>query len=96
MPFLSLEHSHHNPSLKHHCLPAWIPLACKDPPFPTNAQPFPVHLPLRSSAMPVRLTQARAPPPPRFQMRRELLLVGPQSYAPQIASLACPAGSGHL
>lgn len=43
-----------------------------------------------------RLTQARAPPPPRFQTRRELLLVGPQSYAPQIASLACPAGSGHL
>lgn len=43
-----------------------------------------------------RRTQARTPPPPHFQTRQELLLVGPRSYAPQIASLSRPAGSGNL
>lgn len=38
----------------------------------------------------------RGPHPPRFQTRPELLLVGPRSYAPQIASLSRPAGFGHL
>lgn len=43
-----------------------------------------------------RRTQARTPPPPHFQTRLELLLVGPWSYALQIASLSRPVGSGHL